>query len=158
MQLRPALRRRGGSAGSSIEYLKHLVDILHCDYLPAGALDADGVDTGAACNRSLGRITFYDSIAIVEKLSFGKSRPFQRILGGDAAAVQPFVNWLPGFSTSEMQRLLFASPAVRQFEQVFFAELDQRRGEVNTLQSKVAALSAEVEQLRASLHDRNLAP
>jgi len=140
------------SAGSSIEYLKYLVDCLHSDYLQPDAVDADAMNKLSAYNRFLGRITFYDSIAIIEKLSFEKARPYQRVLGGDATPVQPFSNWIRFFSTSNLQRLLFAHPAVRQFEQAFFSELDQRRGEVNTLLSKVNELSLEVEHLRASLN------
>jgi hypothetical protein len=138
------------SAGSSIEFLKNLVDYLHNDYVLPDAANADAMSEVSAYNRVLGRITFYDSIAVIEKLSFEKTRPYRRILGGDTTALQPFSNWLPSFSTSNLQGLLFAHPAVRQFEQAFFAELDQRRLEVATLSTKVAELSEEVERLRAS--------
>jgi len=139
------------SAGSSIEFLKHLIDCLHNDYVQPLLADADAMNKVSAYNRFLGRITFYDSIAIIEKLSFEKSRPYQRILGGNATALQPFSNWLPFFSTSKLQGLLFAHPAVRQFEQAFFTELEQRRLEATALSAKVAELSEEVQRLRASL-------
>lgn len=146
------------SPGSSIEYLKHLVDCLHSDYLRADAADADSVNSLSPYDRVLGRISFYDSIAIIEKLSYEKTQPYQRILGGDAASVQPLSNWIPLFSTSDVQKLLFARPAVHQFKQAFFSELEQRRGEVSSLLSKIAELSTEVEQLRASLNARNRVP
>jgi SAM-dependent methyltransferase len=141
------------SAGSSIEYLKHLVDCLHSDYLQAGAVDTDEVNKLSSYNHFLGKIAFYDSIAIIEKLSFEKIQPYQRILGGDATAIQPFSNWIPSFSSVNLQRLLFAHPAVHQFEEAFFTELEQRSHEVSALSSKVAELSAEIELLRASLND-----
>jgi SAM-dependent methyltransferase len=144
------------SAGSSIEYLKHLVDSLHCDYLAADAVDPAEFAGLTTYNRSLARITFYDSIAVVEKLPTEKVRPYRRILGGDAAALQPISNWMHFFPTANLQALLFGHPAVRQFEQAFFEELDQRRGEVSTLVNTVATLHAEVETLRASLNDCRL--
>jgi SAM-dependent methyltransferase len=142
------------SAGASIEFLKHLVDCLNGDHLQPDALDAEAMKQVSAFNHLLARITFYDSIAIIEKLSFEKKRPYQRILGGKSTALQPFANWLPFHPTSKLQGLLFAHPAARQFEPAFFTELNQRREQVTALSSKVAELSAEVERLRASLNDR----
>jgi SAM-dependent methyltransferase len=144
------------SPGSSIEHLKHLVDCLHCDYLAADAVDPAELAQLSTYNRSLARITFYDSIAVVEKLPSEKVRPYRRILGGDAAALQPISNWMHFFSTANLQALLSGHPAARQFEQAIFEELDQRRGEVSTLVNTVTALRAEVESLRAALNDCRL--
>ena len=144
------------AAGSSIEHLKHLIDCLHCDYLAADAVERAEFDRLSRYNRSLARITFYDSIAVVEKLPSEKVRPYRRMLGGDAAALQPISNWMHFFPIANLQALLFGHPAVRQFEQAFFQELDQRRGEVSTLVNTVATLHAEVESLRAALNDCRL--
>jgi SAM-dependent methyltransferase len=139
------------SAGSSIECLKSLIDSLHSDHLQPGAENPAERDKLSTYNHWVARVTFYDSIAIVEKLPFEKTSPYRRMLSGDAASLQPASNGLHATPTASLQTLLFGHAAMHQFEQALFTELEARRREVTNLLAAMATQSTELYRLRATL-------
>ena len=77
--------RRGGyrEAGSSIEFLKSLVDTSNADHYSAVAnVPLDVREAAAALKSKIKRITFYDSVAVIERLSEAKTTPYPRVASG----------------------------------------------------------------------------
>ena len=76
---------------SAIEYFKDLIDALHTDYfMPWADIERGEFERLLNFNRWLGRISFYDSIVVVEKLGREKMLPYRRYLsGGTWSVVNP---------------------------------------------------------------------
>jgi len=76
-------------SGSSIEFLKSIVDCLHVDYYGdsnrdenAGKIDEDEMNLLKKLNTDISCIKFYDSIVVIEKYIVPKISRFQRIVSG----------------------------------------------------------------------------
>ena len=66
------------SDGSSIEFLKKLIDALHFDHISGDQLPDPALrDSMKAYNQWIARTTFYDSLCIVEKTGFAKEHPYR---------------------------------------------------------------------------------
>lgn len=100
---------------SAIEFLKNLVDVLHVDHLePTAHLDLDVSDElMLELRMGLGKVTFYDSVAVIERLPFTKLAPFRRVLAGEQGAL---VDPLDLMRLEEPGRLLFTEPLARSIE------------------------------------------
>jgi hypothetical protein len=136
---------------SSIEYLKHLVDGMHADYIDRATVEAAEFEELSTYNRALARIAFYDSIAVITKLKSPKLQPYGRVLGGDDASVQPISAWITTYPIVRLQSLLFSPSAAALFEHALFDELEQKRRQVSLLAKQVADLRTEMEELRGTL-------
>ena len=146
-------RRFGGglqAVSSAVEFLKRLVDVLHLDYLEAGDhlgrdLDEalfDGLKTGLA------RVSFYDSIAVVERLPMKKDAPYRRLLAGDDGFV---VDPIEILALEPHAPLRFTEPLARALESRLRSEFANGRAEANRLLSE---LELERVNLRAVEADR----
>lgn len=108
---------RGGfcAQGTSIEFLKHLVDALHADYfddLPNGSVTAR-TETDQF-NSWISRISFHDSIVIIEKLTQRKTRPYRRIFGGEDDEVFPLAEIVGTLPPARLGMLLAGETAARE--------------------------------------------
>jgi hypothetical protein len=66
---------------SSIQWFKNLIDALNADHLELGGeLSEQALTELRAYGRWIARITFYDSVVVVEKLDAEKGSPYRRIL------------------------------------------------------------------------------
>jgi GT2 family glycosyltransferase/glycosyltransferase involved in cell wall biosynthesis len=153
-------RRFGGglqAASSAVEFLKRLVDVLHLDYLEAGdhvgrELDGalfEGLKTGLA------RVSFYDSIAVVERLPMKKEAPYRRLLAGDDGFV---VDPIEILALEPHAPLRFTEPLARAIESRLHSEFADIRTEANRLSSELelerrnlAAVEADRIRLSADL-------
>jgi cephalosporin hydroxylase len=73
---------------SSIEYFKKLIDSgLNKDYLKCNLVD----DINPAINNAISRISFFDSICVIDKFHGSKSAPFKSIVVGEITLVAPGV-------------------------------------------------------------------
>lgn len=71
---------------ASVEWLKALADAIHADYLrPEGGPAPVEAAFLREMNRHIRRVTFHDSVAVVEKLRVTKGRPYRRVLTGQDA-------------------------------------------------------------------------
>lgn len=108
----------GGGLGrpeSAVEFLKSLVDVLHSDHIHDVAnLRVDvGDELLLSLRKGLAKVTFYDSLAVVERLPFEKVHPFRRVVAGDHGTLQDPMNLVTELDPSQ---LLFAEPLARRLE------------------------------------------
>jgi GT2 family glycosyltransferase len=103
-----------GDSKSAVEYLKSLVDVLHVDHLeePAQWNDADE-DLIVELRKGLVRVTFYDSVAVLERLAFTKTEPYRRVVAGDDGTLQDPRHLVAELDTSQ---LMFTEPLARRLE------------------------------------------
>ncbi len=141
--------------GSSIEFLKRLVDALNADHLPDGAAPVEEVDGLRAYNKSLARISFFDSVAVVEKLPREKERHYRRILSGETGDVQPFHNWIGAAPLQHLELLMFSERAAKEFEKDAMKVIEDTRRDaraaVADAHRQVIELTQEIEQLKTVL-------
>lgn len=98
--------------GTAIEFLKSLIDALHADHLrPDVAVDAAERAALTALNREVARITFIDSLGVIEKYAATKARPFVRALAG-ARADEATPAWRE-YLTTWQEPLVIFDDAVR---------------------------------------------
>lgn len=133
---------------SSIERLKSLIDDLHADYVDRSAMDAERFAGMMRFGSAIARLSFYDSIAVVEKLQEEKQRPYRRVLAGDDAAVQPAAAWVPRAPVCSLRPLILTDPAARAIEAELLAEVERHRDRVTDLENQVALLTAQIVNLR----------
>jgi len=155
----------GGSLrgpGSSVEHLKGLVDALNADHLPEGSGPAEEVERLRAYNRSLARISFFDSVAVVEKLLREKKGHYRRILSGEKGDVQPFGNWIGFAPLPHLNLLLFGELAAKQFEEDAMKVIDDTRRDARAAVAKanqhVTELTGEIERLKIALSALEVPP
>jgi hypothetical protein len=135
---------------SALNWLKSLVDGLHYDHF----LDDESVPllVRAALNdlnKSLKRITFYDSIAVIEKLADEKTRPYHRILSGKTATVQPFENWIPDTPSANLSALRIAKQTGQEIDAALLKILDLHRLTETTALQRLAECKEELEKIRS---------
>ena len=155
---------------ASIEWLKTLVDVLNLDHVqPHEHIPEQERLSMQRLNAQIGRVSFYDSIAVIEKLPVEKTRPYRRVFGGVAADVLPLEDWLFKVSPVSLEPILFAHPTARRVETVLVKELARRQATIDQLRAALdmrerereaagaaaaareAALAAEIETLHRSL-------
>src|SRR5262249_4220627 len=95
--------------GTAIEWLKSLVDGLHADHVPEGDRK-ERLDDVRAWRAAVGSVSFYDSIAIVRKLSVAKSDPYPRIFTGSDAPVADVAGSIVGVWREHPHRVLLTNP------------------------------------------------
>lgn len=76
--------------GSAMEFLKGLVDGLNSDHFrQTGAAERAELDHLADFGRAVARMTFYDSVAVIEFMATPRSSPYRRVHAGGATPVVP---------------------------------------------------------------------
>lgn len=131
--------------GSSIEYLKHLIDCLNNDHIADGDVDPSRRPQMAYWNSRIARIAFYDSLAVVEKLGSRKLHPYRRVLSGTSTLVQPYANWIADHPPARLRATLFGSEAAKRFELAFLEQIQEERrrsAEAKAMSEEKAARAA----------------
>lgn len=76
------------SPSSAVEHLKRYVDALHVDHYDLGSSAPESEQsTLLSLSPRLARISFYDSVAVLEKYPDGKHAPFPRVISGEEMGV-----------------------------------------------------------------------
>ena len=79
----PALEGGFRAPHTSLEFFKGLVDALHIDHFrPSAHLEANLSEELVEVGMWINRLTFYDSITVVQKRQGRKTGPYRRILNG----------------------------------------------------------------------------
>jgi hypothetical protein len=152
--------------GSAIEFFKSLVEVINFDHLADPELLGLEIDEDLlfSLRTGLARVSFYDSVVIVERLPFEKTEPFRRVLAGDfGELVEPFE--LMG--KEDAGRLFFAEPLARRLERgvvrrverihQLTADIVARDHEVQALKEQVLSERSEAEsRLAAASHENQL--
>jgi methyl-accepting chemotaxis protein len=148
---------------SSMEYLKDIVDALNADYFdPKDSVsDAEGVEL-KRLGRQLGRITFYNSVAVIEKLVKEKEQPYRHLIGGQHALVNDPLNfivaapnellqpWLLGETAARSINLALKDALEKQLQEVL-TKLNDALSHAETLRTRNEALAAKFDETQAEL-------
>ena len=106
-------------SGSSNEYLKEMIDLLHIDYLSKEEANTMSGALVEMMRDTLASLTFYDSLAVLRKLVTRKERPWHRLIGGNASQVVAFKDWIGDASRATLGNIVFGELAARSFDTAF---------------------------------------
>jgi SAM-dependent methyltransferase len=139
---------------TAIEFLKSLIDSLHADHLrPDSAIDPTERARLVALNQDVARLSFIDSLVVIEKYPVRKSQPFTRTLAGSKG----------GEARPEWRDHLIAwSGSLVTFDNAVRVELDaalqsavaELRGQATAATTRAAALQAQVATAEQAVRDK----
>jgi GT2 family glycosyltransferase/SAM-dependent methyltransferase len=139
-------RSHGGgfrTPDSAIEFLKSLIDPLHLDHVEKDvSFDLPDEATRYAIHQQVARISFYDSVAVIEKYRQLKERPFERVLSGKRFEVSGPA-WLNALIISEPKDLVFCGDSARDIVAVLASDVGRVQ---NELDRRTAELTRQAEQ------------
>lgn len=138
---------------SAVEFLKSLIDALHADHLrPDAAIDPMERATLAALNQAVARVTFIDSLVVLEKYAAPKSRPFVRVLAGTKSEdARP--EWRDFVTNWSGPLLIFEDAARAGLDAALQGKVSDLRGQVATARSAAAAAQAQLAAAELALRD-----
>lgn len=143
--------------GSAIEWFKKLADALNVDHFGEDA-EANTSAKERMILHELGlrlaRVSFYDSLVVVETLTKPRAAPYRRVVAGHQAPVVDIVGALPETAIRELESLLLSSTGWRKRLARARKSVDSLRIDVMNLQEEKAAI---VEQLSAARNEANTA-
>ncbi|WP_187274865.1 MULTISPECIES: glycosyltransferase [unclassified Methylobacterium] len=129
---------------SSIEWLKGLVDAVNADHV--AGVESEERRQMMRDNRAIASVTFYDSVAVIEKLSVEKSRPYRRFISGEHAEIAPTIDLITNLSRDTLGAILFGHPAARNLEGELVRLLEEARGRAASLEAQLAKLVVQTAQ------------
>lgn len=139
---------------SAIEWLKRLVDTLNADHIRPGD-GAAGVATIQTYKDQIARVSFYDSIAVVEKLPAEKTMPYRRLVTGQDAVVQDAAPWHQIEPVRPLGLVLFGQAAARRLDAAILDALEEARARAAQLQDVVEQVTADIEAAKANAAHRD---
>ncbi|MGU3454498.1 class I SAM-dependent methyltransferase [Methylobacterium fujisawaense] len=150
---------------SAMNFLKKLLDAMHADYI-----DQDPINAGADLeflhryNRVVGRVSFYDSVAVIEKLAKPKSQPYRRVLSGEVSTTVNASRWLEALPRPQLGTMLLSSVAGQQLDHALISKIEELEGNLKaaairyeSLESDMAFLRREINQNRAQAEEAKAA-
>jgi SAM-dependent methyltransferase len=146
---------RGGGfrhPNTSIEWLKGLVDTLNVDHFEsdaAAALDSAGLQSMRELGSQIAQITFFDSVAVVEKLQSKKKHPYRRIITGRETRIVDLASDISLMPTAQLQTLLLSPSGAASFAATLLNAVASAREDVGQL--RVALTRAEA-RLKGEIH------
>ena len=112
--------------GSAMEFLKGLVDGLNCDHFrDTGSTPKPEIDHLRDFGRSIARVTFYDSVAVLEFMNVPRDSTYRQMFSGGEARVVPlstlfFVEARPSADTR-----LVGRTAARHVDQMLLGRISE---------------------------------
>lgn len=142
------------ATGSSIEWLKALIDAEHTDYIREPDANTEtSIDFLQTMNQFIRRIAFYDSVCVIEKYAYPKHQPHKRILTGTRAAVMDPVLLAglegPGLGADLMLTARTLDSTVESLK----AERDQLQSSLETEKRRIEGFQYSLEQKDATILD-----
>lgn len=113
--------------GAAIEYFKLLIDVVNSDHFESDALQTVGADEILTLNnfgRQIAKISFFDSVCLIQKFNTPKNEPFRRLIAGQAALVKDDLSLWP---VSELRNLLLTESAAAHLSYKLVDELASAR-------------------------------
>ena len=155
-------------AGSSMEWFKGLADALNVDHFEpdaSGKLDVIELERLGQLGREIARITFFDSLVVVEKLTSERRRPYRRIVTGQNAHVVDVIGTI-ALDPNTLRNLLLSPAADSKFRPELLERLASAIEEVGRSRSMLAqeetrhenqmhAASARIERYTADAAERD---
>ncbi len=151
---------RGGfrKPGAAIEFFKSLADALNADHFEADAassVEAPVLSHLKVLSSSIARLSFYDSVVVVEKLEEAKDGPYRRVLTGEVAPVFDQVKAI-SYAPREQLRRVYLSPTLSNASgPILLNEIGSAREELGVLRADRDRLLTELDTLR-SAQDRKI--
>lgn len=133
---------------SAIEWLKQLIDSVNFDHIVKSELDDAEIAFHSGLNKHVARVSFYDSVAVIEKLPAEKEQPYRRICSGEQDNAFPFFATLSTIPTEVLSPILFAPDALKRIDAELIADRDRERGEAQSSKAKATQLQAEAALLQ----------
>lgn len=135
---------------SAVTFMNRLVDALHTDYIDQDPRSGkDDLASVRKYNRLIGRITFYDSVVVIEKLAKPKVEPYRRILSGTTSAAVNVGHWVDALPRPQLATLRLSPQAGEQIDFRLLATIERLEEEVRALRDVESARMAEFEQSNA---------
>ncbi|MDQ3777143.1 MAG: hypothetical protein M3461_23705 [Pseudomonadota bacterium] len=150
-------RSHGGGLrdpGASIEWIKGLVDSLNADHFAVEGSGAVPAWTRTV-NRHVARITFYDSVAVVEKLRIPKHAPYRRLLSGETTVVEDPARWFATWPTAEVATILTGQTTARHIERRILDEIALLRDERENDRAELASRDEQIATLNKAVAERD---
>ena len=155
-------------AGSSMEWFKGLADALNVDHFEpdaSGKLDGIELERLGQLGREIARITFFDSLVVVEKLTSERRRPYRRIVTGQNAHVVDVIGTI-ALDPNTLRNLLLSPAADSKFRPELLERLASAIEEVGRSRAMLAqeetrhenqmhAASARIERHTADAAERD---
>jgi hypothetical protein len=155
-------------AGSSMEWFKGLADALNVDHFePDASAKLDGIELErlGQLGREIARITFFDSLVVVEKLTSERRRPYRRIVTGQNAHVVDVIGTI-ALDPNSLRSLLLSPAADSKFRPELLDRLASAIEEVGRSRAMLAqaetrhenqmhAASARIERYAADAAERD---
>ena len=155
-------------AGSSMEWFKGLADALNVDHFEpdaSGKLDGIELERLGQLGREIARITFFDSLVVVEKLTSERRRPYRRIVTGQNAHVVDVIGTI-ALDPNTLRNLLLSPAADSKFRPELLERLASAIEEVGRSRAMLAqeetrhenqmhAASARIERYTADAAERD---
>jgi hypothetical protein len=140
--------------GSAMEFLKGLVDGLNCDHFrDTGAASKAEIDHLRDFGRSIARMTFYDSVAVMEFMNVPRDTTYRQMLSGGEARVVPLSTLFFAGSRPPADTRLVGRTAARHVDQVLLGRIGELSSALATRDPNAAdaALAVENQALRDEL-------
>ena len=140
--------------GTSIEWLKGLLDALNTDHFQGDVtqkLDAPTLQYLEALGRQIACITIFDSVALIEKLTVEKDGPYRRIMTGQHAPVVDMAAEIPRLRGRD---LLLPPATVAAFTPAMLNVLAAAREHAEQAQRESEARAVAAEQTAAATEQR----
>ena len=134
--------------GSSMEWLKQFADVVNCDHIIGSEIEMETLYEFKDLARSMASVTFYDSVCVIEKLSAEKTRPYRRLINGEAGSVVPLIETLIERHPKYVYNtVLFGRTAVAQANVQQLAALQAQASTISTLEERLAWVRRESGEL-----------
>jgi hypothetical protein len=137
---------------SAIEYFKDIVDGLNADHFEANdCLSAEAKIELPELGRQIARISFYDSVVVIEKLIAEKQRPYRHLLSGQETPVNDPADFIAAAPSELISPWLVGDTAARSIDIKLKDDLQRSRREIETMRATAAEHESRLLQVRSEL-------
>ncbi|MDH2310388.1 class I SAM-dependent methyltransferase [Methylobacterium brachiatum] len=134
---------------SAMRFLKELIDSVHLDYIEQDPINGGfDVELFRPYNQLIGRITFYDSVAVIEKLVEPKTEPYRRILSGTVSTAVDANKWLNALPRGQLATLRLSTKLAGQMDHRLADMVQRLEGACAAAEYRAAVCQKQVESLQ----------
>ena len=127
---------------AAMEHFKALADAVNSDHFEADAAQQASpaeLDRLRALGRSVARVTFYDSLTVVQRAAEARDAPYRRVMTGQTAPVAALSSAVPYLPMAQLRSLLLSSAAAEAFEPALRASVIAARETAEALRETIRA-------------------
>jgi hypothetical protein len=129
---------------SSIEYFKNIVDALNADHFEANDfLSANEKTELQELGQQIARISFYDSVVMIEKLTERKQRPYRHLMSGQETGVVDPIGFIAAAPSDLISTWLVGDAAARSIDTKLKDDLQRSLGQLDGLRENYSRIERE---------------